>query len=106
MSYDAHTLLNGANDAAAKRLQQTVEQFFSQINWEDQPPEIRQLRQLAAESQSVSSFITVSQFFGAIRWERNSASSAPLFDLPDGSLSKSSLDAAQSFTLDRFSDLF
>jgi hypothetical protein len=94
-----------ANGAAAKSsdwLQQSVQQFFSAVNWNDRPSVIQHLL-LNTEletAQTPSLFLTVNQYFGAFDWEgRNVA--APL-----KSSTKPVAEAKDEFTLDDFSDLF
>jgi hypothetical protein len=82
--------------------QQSVQQFFGRFNWEDHPPEIRELKATAAESgdRPLSLVLTVNQFFGSIDWDGNT-------DLFSGHFTDSSLAAdADSFTLDDFAALF
>lgn len=92
-------------------LQQTVQQFFSGFNWEDQPPEIQELRvaSQADDAEPLSLKLTVSQFFGAINWEGNQAiASSTHAELTFEDLS--AIDAPNpdddDFTLDDFSGLF
>jgi hypothetical protein len=92
-------------------LQHTVRQFFGGINWEDQPPEIQELR-TAFQSDStepLSLKLSVKNFFGAINWEGLDAIAPhpdpePTFieDLSEINLN----DNDDGFTLDDFSGLF
>jgi hypothetical protein len=97
---------NGSNGAVASGspwLQQTVEQFFRVINWEDHPPEVQHLRQQTAAqstSEPVSLLLTVSQYFGAIAWDGNSVAQPPKPIEPDRA------KEPDGFTLNDFSDLF
>lgn len=86
-------------------LQLSTQHFFSRFNWDDNPPEVQQLRQntVAGSTAPLSMTLSVSQFFGAINWEGEAiaqAHHAPQASLDDG------LSGANSFTLDTFSDLF
>lgn len=93
---------NGAT--AAGWLKQTVEQFFSHVNWEDQPPEIQILRHTAApgQAQSLSLLLTVNQFLSAINWE-GGAVAQPIKPAVEPS---GSTQQPNAFTLEDFSDLF
>ncbi len=86
-------------------LQLTTQQFFSRFNWDDNPPEVQQLRQATATGSTdpLSMTLTVSQFFGAINWDGAAIAQIPSTSppSPDTHLSSNSL-----FTLDEFSDLF
>ncbi|MFQ3615365.1 MAG: hypothetical protein SNJ57_01840 [Cyanobacteriota bacterium] len=102
----------GASAAAkpASWLQQTTHSFFSSINWDDNPPEVEQVRLDATSSDGpLSLMLTVRQFFTSVNWDGVSASTstnraiAPDVDL---SLSADPPPAANAFTLDDFSDLF
>lgn len=93
---------NGAAAQSLDWLQQSVQQFFSAVNWDDQPPEIQHLL-LNTEpetAQTLSLFLTVGQFFGAFNWEgHNVAASLKPTSEPVA-------EAKDTFTLDDFSDLF
>ncbi len=86
-------------------LQLSTQQFFSRFNWDDNPPEVQQLRQntVAGSTAPLSMTLSVSQFFGAINWEGEAIAQAhhAVQASPDAGLS-----GADSFTLDTFSDLF
>ncbi len=86
-------------------LQLSTQQFFSRFNWDNNPPEVQQLRQntVAGSTAPLSMTLSVSQFFGAINWEGEAIAQAhPAVQAsPDAGLS-----GADSFTLDIFSDLF
>lgn len=99
--------VNGSNGAVASAgsawLQQTVEQFFRVINWEDHPPEVQHLRQqtgMQNPSEPISLLLTVNQYFGAINWEGNSVAQPPKAADPASS------PQSDDFTLNDFSDLF
>lgn len=84
-------------------LQLSTQTFFSRFNWDDNPPEVQQLRQNAAAGSTapLSMTLTVSQFFGAIDWDGEAiAQSAALTALDDD------LSGNDIFTLDEFSNLF
>jgi hypothetical protein len=89
---------NGAT-ARSGWLQQSVQQFFNTVNWDNQPPEIQLWLNAAPEAAQTSSlFLTVGQFFGALNWE-GSHVAAPLKPIE-------SAEVKNEFTLDDFSDLF
>jgi hypothetical protein len=107
---------NGSKPHAETRpwLQKTVRQFFSNFNWEDQPPEVQEIRTAfqADASEPLSLKLTVKQFFGAINWEgnaiaaSNAASPTPELTFTDD-ISEIKLDGDNDgFTLDDFSGLF
>lgn len=91
-------------------LQQTVQQFFNGFNWEDQPPEVQELRAAsqADNAEPLSLKLTVSQFFGSINWEGNHAIATPTHpELTFEDLSAIDIPPDDDgFTLDDFSDLF
>jgi hypothetical protein len=102
MSGTALVQPNGSLPQANSWKQQSVQQFLGGFNWEDYPPEIRELKAVAAESgdRPLSLALTVSQFFGSIDWDGNA-------DLFFGHFTDSSLAAdADSLTLDDFAALF
>jgi hypothetical protein len=92
-------------------LQQSVRQFFGGINWDDQPPEIQELRTAvrSGNAEPLSLKLTVNQFFGAINWEGDAIAATPESDdftfLEDPAESKLN-DDDDGFTLDDFSGLF
>jgi uncharacterized protein (DUF2249 family) len=84
-------------------LQQSVQQFFGAFNWEDNPPEVQELKLAAAhDEQPLSLTLTVSQFFGAINWDGHAIGTVPNAAQQPPSTG-TGIDA---FTLDDFSDLF
>jgi hypothetical protein len=92
-------------------LQQTVQQFFNGFNWEDQPPEVQQLRAAsqADDAAPLSLKLTVSQFFGSINWEGNRSIAAPIHQeltFPEDLLAIDVPPEDDGFTLDDFSGLF
>ncbi|MDX2097379.1 MAG: hypothetical protein SFW36_06345 [Leptolyngbyaceae cyanobacterium bins.59] len=97
---------NGNAKAAQARqwLQASVKEFFSGVNWDDQPLEVQVLKQnnLAATEGPLSLTLTVGQFFGAIPWEGGpSLPKTAAIDMPLVDQTK-----ADDFTLDDFSSLF
>jgi hypothetical protein len=52
-------------------LQWTVKEFFTHVNWSDQPPEIQaiQITTLEGGTPELSLQLTVSQFFSSIPWD-------------------------------------
>ncbi|MFM7424348.1 MAG: hypothetical protein ACKO7W_05030 [Elainella sp.] len=84
-------------------MRQSIQQFFTAVNWDDQPLEIQHLRIAGSqeEFQELSLFLSVNQFFSAFNWDGNAA--APL---KPAQPSEKLTDSADHFTLDDFSDLF
>lgn len=84
-------------------MRQTVQQFFGEFNWENNPPEVQKLLQFTLSSdQPLSLTLKVGQFFAAIQWEGNSIAAMPQ---PESSAPSTS-SPIDAFTLDDFSDLF
>jgi hypothetical protein len=86
-------------------LQSSVQQFFTAFNWENQTPQVQQIKLVTAplgDSPPLSMTLSVSQFLGAFNWDGAEVAAAstslddPLF----------SATADDGFTLDGFSDLF
>ncbi len=92
---------NGASDLSQGWLRQSIQQFFTAVNWDDQPLEIQNLRIASSqeEAQGLSLFLPVNQFFSAFNWDGSAA--APL--KPTRPTEK---PAEDGLTLDDFSDLF
>ena len=82
----------------------SVQQFFQAVNWEDNPPEIQEIRLNASqgESTTLSMMLTVSQFFTAINWDGTTIAAA---STPNGAVKRQPLPSDQ-LTLDDFSKLF
>jgi hypothetical protein len=81
-------------------MRQTVRQFFGDFNWNDNSPEVEELRHSTSNGQqSLSLTLSVQQFFGAIDWEGGSIASPVADEQP-------SVNPADAFTLEDFSDLF
>lgn len=80
-------------------LQASVQSFFTAINWDDNPPEVQQVR-LATDNSPLSLTLSVSQFFTAVNWD-GSAIAAPTPVQPSVVAPK-----ATDLTLDDFSSLF
>lgn len=84
-------------------MRQTVQQFFGEINWENNSPEIQKLMQSTINSdQPLSLTLQVGQFFAAMNWEGSSIAAMPHPEAP----ASSPVTPADAFTLDDFSDLF
>lgn len=82
-------------------LQASVQAFFSDINWDDHPPELRApIASLTADSPATLTLdMSVGRFFAAINWDGN-AIAAPTVVAAAKAAPKT------EFTLDDFSDLF
>lgn len=94
-------------------LQQTVQHFFNGFNWEDQPPEVQELRAaFQADDAPLSLKLTVSQFFGSINWQGDrpiAAIESEITFMEDLMEDLSAIDIPSpddDFTLDDFSGLF
>jgi hypothetical protein len=95
-----HTNGSKSSDPDRPWMQQSVRQFFSNFNWNDNPPEVQKLRQTSSSGQqSLSLSLTVKQFFTAIDWDGNAIAALP----HEPSTPQNPVDA---FTLEDFSDLF
>lgn len=90
-------------DAGLSWMQQSVQQFFSGFNWDNQPPQVQkgQLFDGLDENVVPSLQLTVNQFLSAIPWE-----GSPLSNLASSRLEDLPAPPAASFTLDDFSELF
>lgn len=103
--------MNGSAPFTRSWLQQSVQEFFSGINWEDKPIEIYELSQgLAAGTLyhtpdvALSLSLTVSQFMAAIPWDGATIGALPTTTAPvDDDFDQ---DSPDSLTLEGFSDLF
>ncbi len=100
--------MNGSAPFSQSWLQQSVQEFFSGINWENTPQIVYELSQeltasgLQGTEVSLSLALTVSQFFAAIPWD-----GATIAALPTPAVVEApSPDDVNSLTLDGFSDLF
>jgi hypothetical protein len=84
-------------------LQSSVREFFSACNWEDQPPEVQELKLTALQgsTEPLSLTLSVRQFFGAIAWDGNAVAAPPPAESPS-----SASAPVDEFTLDDFSSLF
>jgi hypothetical protein len=94
---------NGASPMAQDWQRQSIQQFFTAVNWDDQPLEIQHLRIASSQEEfpGLSLFLPVNQFFSAFNWDGSAA--APL--KPSQPLEKPT-EPEDHFTLDDFSDLF
>ncbi|MBD2460985.1 hypothetical protein H6G89_08005 [Oscillatoria sp. FACHB-1407] len=101
----AHTNGNGsaARAAAETWLTMTAREFFSGINWENNPPEVQELKLTAAQEDGAPAnllLLSVSQFFAAVNWDGMAIAPTPAPSTPEPS------GKATDFTLEDFSDLF
>lgn len=96
-----------AESGSKSWLQQTTRSFFSSINWDDNPPEVEQVRLDATSSDGpLSLMLTVRQFFTSVNWDGTSSSKAIALELNLPLSAEPPQSAANAFTLDDFSDLF
>ncbi|MBD1851162.1 hypothetical protein [Leptolyngbya sp. FACHB-711] len=102
------SLPNGSAHSNHSWMQQSVQQFFSHFNWDNQPPELHkfQISSGSDDDPAASLMLTVSQFFSTINWEGS------LLHLQGEPHCTTTLEdslfpaSVESFTLDDFSDLF
>jgi hypothetical protein len=82
----------------------TVQQFFRAVNWEDNPPEVQEMKMTASaqEGASLSLVLTVGQFFSAVNWDGSAIAAAPTPSVEP----TDSESPATNFTLEDFSELF
>ncbi|MEB3337539.1 MAG: hypothetical protein VKJ46_08765 [Leptolyngbyaceae bacterium] len=85
-------------------LQLSVKEFFTTVNWEDQLPEVQEikLQALQGTDEFLKLTLSVSQFFGAVPWEGIMVAAPVPTSLPP----LEEVPESDSFTLDAFSDLF
>ncbi|WP_421655738.1 hypothetical protein [Leptothermofonsia sp. ETS-13] len=98
-----HTNGSKARHLSQSWMQISVQKFFTAINWEDNPPEIQQVRLAASEPNNISTLsmtMNVSQFFAALNWDGNEIA-AVTQDQPSIQPPK-----PDEITLDDFSNLF
>jgi hypothetical protein len=94
---------NGSSVAATSSnwLQSSVQSFFTAFNWEDNPPEVQELKLTSMQDgMPLSMELSVSQFFSAIAWDGSCVAAAP------SSAEPFSVSENNQFTLEDFSDLF
>jgi hypothetical protein len=97
---------NGTSGSGATWQLSTVRDFFTRVNWTDQPPEVQaiQLTSLQGDQPALSLQLTVSQFFSGVPWDGR-AVAAPIGvqaagnDIPAPS-------QEMGFTIDDFAGLF
>lgn len=95
--------MNGSivSKPADQWLQSSVQDFFTAVNWDDHPLEIRVATTITADAnpEPFSLEMSVSRFFASINWDGN-AIAAPT------QIEQSRTIRKNEFTLDDFSDLF
>jgi hypothetical protein len=94
---------NGTKPKLPPGLLMTVHDFFSDVNWDDSPPAVQDVKRNAPPGSLVelSLLLPVHQFFAAVNWD-----GAAIAAVPTLAPVASSGTATVSFTLDDFSDLF
>lgn len=80
-------------------LQWSVQKFFSTVNWEDNPPEVQEIKRQDQDA-PLRLTLSVCQFFASVNWEGTTIA-APTLIQPT-----SSPAAKNDLTLDDFSNLF
>lgn len=85
-------------------LKLTAKEFFSGINWDNNPPEVQELKVSASQGEvaPLSLLLSVNQFFAAVNWDGMAIAPPPI----SASLEPNSGKEAKDFTLEEFSDLF
>lgn len=84
----------------------TVQEFFRAVNWEDNPPEVQEIKLNLSQGENteLSMMLTVGQFFEAVNWEGTAIAAAPIPNEPG--LEAPLAAPVMNFTLEDFSDLF
>lgn len=80
----------------------SVQKFFTGINWEDNPPEVQEIRMAAASEAGATSLnmtMSVCQFFAAVNWDGTEIAAAPAPVVEP-------VSKPDDLTLDDFSSLF
>ena len=82
-------------------LRESVQQFFGDFNWENNPPEVQQVKlaSLQASAAPLSLMLTVSQFFAAFNWDGAAIAAA-------ASPAELAAEAAVEVTIDDFFSQF
>jgi hypothetical protein len=93
---------NGATAIGSPQswLQLSVQKFFSTVNWDDNPPEMQEIKFTSQVSSGpLSLTLSVSQFLAAFHWDGTTIAAAP---------AQPSVPAppARDLTLEDFSNLF
>jgi hypothetical protein len=85
-------------------LKLTVKEFFSGINWDNNPSEVQELKVAAFQGDvaPLSLMLSVNQFFAAVNWDGMVIAPSPV----STSLETNSGKEAKDFTLEEFSGLF
>jgi hypothetical protein len=101
----AHTNGNGktAHTASEAWLTMTAREFFSGVNWDNNPPEIQELKLSTSQEEGTPlnlMLLTVSQFFTAVNWDGMAIAPTPTPSVP------TKPEKPTDFTLEDFSDLF
>ncbi|MEB3273392.1 MAG: hypothetical protein ACO4AI_06945 [Prochlorothrix sp.] len=99
------TLLSPPSAPAAESWRQmNVRDFFTRVNWTDQPPEVQaiQLSTRQGDRPGASLQLTVSQFFSSIPWDGREAAAPIAAQEIMGSAPKQD----SGFTIDDFAGLF
>lgn len=59
-------------------LQSSVQQFFSRVNWDDNPPEVQEIKLTSQASPGpLSLTLSVNQFLAAFNWDDTTIAAAP-----------------------------
>ncbi|MEO1147706.1 MAG: hypothetical protein AAFY26_19155 [Cyanobacteria bacterium J06638_22] len=88
-------------------LQVSTRTFFSSFNWDDNPPEVQEIKQQVVDQaldEDQIQNLTVGQFFSFVNWD-DEAVAAPLSS-SDSFLAELLEEPNSEFTLEDFSGLF
>jgi len=88
-------------------LQISTRTFFSSFNWDDNPPEVQEIKQQVVDQtldEDQIQNLTVSQFFGSVNWDDEAVAAPP--STSDNFLAELLDEPDNKFTLEDFSDLF
>lgn len=96
---------NGAKPQNLSGLLTTVHNFFSDVNWDDNPPAVQNVKRSKEPGAmaELSLLLPVHQYFTAVNWDGAAIAALPT---PTPISEPSSTSAGANFTLEDFSDLF
>ena len=105
MSNSAASLNGSATAAVSNWLEWTVREFFTQVNWADQPPEVQAIHisTLEGETPELSLQLSVGQFFSSIPWD-GKAVAAPVTETPV--MESAPASDSGEIDVDAFADFF
>lgn len=101
----APRLGDSAGNPEHQRLQLSLREFFSQVNWDNQEPQSQHPEAsllLSPVAGPLSLHLTVSQFFGSTNWDAEGMATTT----PAIAAAPLAAPPVEDFTLDSFADLF